>query len=73
MHAIVHSQNYFVTKYPNQENASKVKYFFQNYEIYIGNDSDYTKNTKCAGGPFLHPDDPDSYVFDQNSYENPEA
>ena len=29
-------------------------FYLQNMEIYIGNDSqDYTKNTKCAGGPFF--------------------
>ena len=25
----------------------------QNVEIYIGNNSDYTKNAKCPGGPFM--------------------
>lgn len=30
---------------------------FQNYEIYIGNDSDYNKNKKCPGGPFMQTND----------------
>ena len=30
---------------------------FQNYEIYIGNDSDYRQNNRCAGGPFMKTDD----------------
>ena len=34
---------------------------FQNYEIYIGNDSDYTKNSKCPGGPFMRTDDNANY------------
>ena len=34
---------------------------FQNYEIYIGDDSAYTRNNKCAGGPFMRTDDSASY------------
>lgn len=37
------------------------EYKFQNFEIYIGNDSDYTKNNKCAGGPFMRTDDSTNY------------
>ena len=34
-------------------------------EIYIGNDSqDYTKNTKCEGGPFFDVEDDKNYSFD---------
>ena len=33
---------------------------FQNYEVYIGDNSDWTKNLKCPGGPFMTLDDPDS-------------
>ena len=29
---------------------------FQNFEIYIGDSTDYQQNTKCAGGPFLTPE-----------------
>ena len=34
---------------------------FQNYEIYIGNHSDYTENNKCAGGPFMRTDEAANY------------
>ena len=34
---------------------------FQNYEIYVGNHADYTKNKKCAGGPFMKIDDSANY------------
>ena len=40
----------------------------QNYSIYIGNDSDYTKNQLCEGSPFLNYDDPSSYVFSDRAY-----
>lgn len=36
--------------------------YFQNYWIYIGDDSDYTKNKKCPGGPFMRVDDDSNYV-----------
>ena len=31
--------------------------YFQNFEIYIGDSSNYTWNSKCAGGPFLEDTD----------------
>ena len=34
---------------------------FQNYEIYIGNDSDYRNNIKCDGGPFMRTDNSSNY------------
>ena len=34
---------------------------FQNYEIYIGNHSDYRENNNCAGGPFMKTDDAANY------------
>ena len=34
---------------------------FQNYNIYIGNDSDYTQNSKCAEGPFMQTEDHANY------------
>ena len=37
---------------------------FQNFEIFIGNDSDFTQNARCPGGPFQRLDDTDSYVYD---------
>ena len=36
--------------------------FTQNYEVYIGNNEDYRKNQKCAGGPHMMTTDPNSYV-----------
>ena len=27
--------------------------YFQNFRIYIGDDQDWSKNTECAGGPFM--------------------
>ena len=44
-------------------NHSNKYQYFENYEIYIGNDSDYNNNQKCAGGPFLNVDDPNSFVY----------
>ena len=32
--------------------------YFQNYEIYVGDNPDYTQNSKCEGGPFMRTDDP---------------
>ena len=37
---------------------------FQNYEIYIGDSSDWSQNTKCPGGPFMRYDDPNSFSVD---------
>ena len=55
MHAILIIQSLY-DGYPNEgisgadlEDYNK----FQNYEIYIGDNSDYTLNSKCAGGPFM--------------------
>ena len=45
--------------------------YLQNAEIYIGHNAyDYTKNTKCAGGPFFDVQDDSNYSFDQN-FNNP--
>ena len=46
-----------------------MKHLLQNFEIYIGEFADYNQNTKVPGGPFLHPDNQDTYVFDQRAYE----
>ena len=34
----------------------------QNYEVYIGNNEDYKKNNKCAGGPHMVTTDPNNYI-----------
>ena len=41
--------------------------FFQNYEIYIGDNSNYAANELCANGPFLDPNDSSSYVYDYST------
>lgn len=41
----------------------------QNFEIHIGDNSDYSQNSKCAGGPFLRVDDINSYYFDRFAYD----
>ena len=33
------------------------------YEIYIGDSPNYWENTKCNGGPFLDPDNSETYVY----------
>ena len=38
--------------------------WFQNYRIFIGDDSDYNNNAECADGPFLVKTDADSYIHD---------
>ena len=38
----------------NPEDGEQIKdYLVRNFEIYVGDDPSYAKNTKCAGGPFL--------------------
>ena len=68
MHAITHVANQyngsFVTNHTNKSE------YFQNYEIYIGNSSNYNQNPKCPGGPFLRTDDDDSYVEDDFAVSN---
>ena len=49
--------------------------YFQNYEIHIGDNKDYSKNTKCAGGPFMKTDDNSnfqtvSYTHNGQTYSN---
>lgn len=56
-HAILVISNNFVG-WPNSPNE---KHKFQNFEIYIGNNEDYSKNNKCAGGPFMRTDDSSNY------------
>ena len=47
--------------YPG-EDASQTNNFFQNFEVFIGEDLDYIKNVKCAGGPHKVVGDPASYT-----------
>ena len=62
MHAVTHASDFYNSKAYLHTNEEE---FFQNYEIYIGNDSDYNKNEKCAGGPFLRTDDPNSFEYNE--------
>ena len=40
----------------------------QNFEIYVGNDSETaTNNTRCPGGPFLDIDDESNYFTDNTN------
>ena len=32
-----------------------VDYFLSEFYLYVGHDSDYSKNTPCPGGPFAYP------------------
>ena len=61
MHAVTHVADMYEERSFDHSDKSQL---FQNYNIFIGNESDYTKNQKCAGGPFLQIDEPDSYVSD---------
>ena len=63
MHAILHAQDTIDCTWSYSVGSSYLKNFFQNYEVFIGNSSNYTENTKCAGGPFLDPSDSSSYAF----------
>lgn len=49
---IVEDLRYSASTYSN--------YFLQNYNIYVGENSDYSLNTPCEGGPFMQIDDPTS-------------
>ena len=63
MHAITHGQDHLGGGSSTQGTAG-LKNLLQNYELFIGEDADYTKNAKVPGGPFLHPDNQDTYAFD---------
>ena len=68
MHAITHVANQYSGSFvTNHSNKSE---FFQNYEIHIGNDTNYNKNPKCSGGPFLSINADDSYVTDDYAVNN---
>ena len=63
MHALTHAQDQ-LTNYSWTQGTGDLKHLLQNFEIYIGEFADYNQNTKVPGGPFLHPDNQDTYVFD---------
>ena len=42
---------------------TNVNEYFQNYEIYIGDDATYTNNAKCPGGPFMQTSNDSNYAF----------
>ena len=65
MHAVTHVADMYEDRSFDHNDKSQL---FQNYNIFIGNESDYTKNQKCAGGPFLQIDEPNNYVFDAFAY-----
>ena len=64
IHAIVHAQDQLSSWYAYESGLSFLKKFYQNYEIFIGNNSSFSLNQKCAGGPFLDPNDSATYVHD---------
>ena len=42
----------------------------QKYEIFIRDSTDFTENQKVPGGPFLDPDNQETYVFDKKANVN---
>ena len=69
MHAVTHVQD---VRNGESYDYTNVYGLYQNYDIHIGNDPDYTKNQKCAGGPHLQFDDPGSYVYDALAFDRNE-
>ena len=70
VHCLLVLQDLFKGLYPSTH--SKTNEFLQNLEFYIGNDTDYTKNAKCPGGPFMVVGDYEkSYTF--GAYNSQEA
>ena len=49
IHAIVLAQDMFDTWFTEAVDETNL---FQNYSIYIGDSSDYTRNSLCVGSPF---------------------
>ena len=70
VHCLLVVQDLFDGLFPNAHiNTNE---FLQNLEFYIGNDTDYTKNAKCPGGPFMVVGDYEkSYTF--GAYNSQEA
>ena len=69
MHAVTHAQDHRGGHSSNIGTAH-LKHLLQNYEIYIGDSPDYSQNTKVPGGPFLHPDHQDTYVYFLHYYNS---
>ena len=66
MHAILLAEDiYGIMESSRSTNIVK---FLQNYDIYIGNSPNFEENTKCAGGPFLDPSDPATFVYSQYAF-----
>ena len=53
MHAIVYVEDMFPSNaYEVDDEIFYYTEWFQNYDLYVGDSSDYKLNTKCVGGPF---------------------
>ena len=44
--------------------------WFHDYDVYIGDSSDYLENKKCDGGPFMGLTDPSSFVYRKDLVTN---
>ena len=64
-HAILIIQDMLATDLYTADDFSLL---WQNFQIFIGEYEDYTKNALCGNEPFLRTDDPKSYVFDQANH-----
>ena len=62
IHAVLHSQDELNVNTVMSAGPEYLKNFFQSYEIYIGDSENYNENKRCPGGPFLNPNDSESYV-----------
>lgn len=51
IHCLLAVQDVFNASTPNGH--TNTNEFLQNLDIFIGNNSEYTMNTRCAGGPFM--------------------
>ena len=64
IHTVSHREDYISGIDPWREaETSKLHKKFQKYEIYIGDSANYSENAKVPGGPFLDPDNLDTYVL----------
>ena len=63
MHAVLMVHDFGPTKIHYNQGTDSLSYYFRNYEIYIGDNSNYLRNEKCTGGPHLNPNDVNTYVF----------
>ena len=63
VHAVLAVQALDYAGNHGRNNQSDHKSQLLNVEIHIGNSSDWSQNPKCAGGPFLDPDDPDVWYY----------